>query len=149
MRLLGQKVKTLSCSRVRIWGSSVGSPAGDGPGARLHLATSGLFYALCKQRLSSPLAAYSTGRWTVDEMEMRTAFERGLNQHGYAFQYRVIQEALRVGRFHLASAELSGADVFLTVDLPLLRLATRMSGELSVPVADPVHFIEEIYQWKH
>jgi predicted nucleic acid-binding protein len=51
--------------------------------------------------------------------------------------------------FHLASAELSGAAVFLTVDLPLLRLAARVSGELHVPVTDPVHFIEEISQWKH
>jgi hypothetical protein len=51
--------------------------------------------------------------------------------------------------FHLASAELSGVDVFLTVDLPLLRLAARVSGELRVRVADPVHFIEEMSQWKH
>lgn len=51
--------------------------------------------------------------------------------------------------FHLASAELSGVAAFLTVDLPLLRLAARVSGELHVPVTDPVHFIEEISQWKH
>jgi hypothetical protein len=51
--------------------------------------------------------------------------------------------------FHLASAELSGVAVFLTVDLPLLRLAARLSAELHVPVSDPVHFIEEISQWKH
>jgi hypothetical protein len=35
------------------------------------------------------------------------------------------------------------------VDLPLLRLAARVSGELHVPVTDPVHFIEEISQWMH
>ena len=51
--------------------------------------------------------------------------------------------------FHLASAELSGAGAFLTVDLQILRLASRVSGELYVPVTDPVHFIEEISQWKH
>ena len=51
--------------------------------------------------------------------------------------------------FHLASAELSGATAFLTVDLPLLRLAARVSGELRVPVTDPVHFIQEIAKWKH
>ena len=51
--------------------------------------------------------------------------------------------------FHLAPAELSGIDAFLTVDLSLLKLATRVSGALSVPVTDPVHFIEEISQWKH
>ncbi len=51
--------------------------------------------------------------------------------------------------FHLASAELSDAAAFLTVDLQLLKLASRFSGELHVPVTDPVHFIEEVYQWKH
>jgi PIN domain len=51
--------------------------------------------------------------------------------------------------FHLASAELSGIEVFLTVDLQLLRLAARLSSELHVAVTDPVYFIEEISQWKH
>jgi hypothetical protein len=51
--------------------------------------------------------------------------------------------------FHLASAELSGVEVFLTVDLQVLSLAKRVSGELNVSVTDPVHFIEEISQWKH
>jgi predicted nucleic acid-binding protein len=51
--------------------------------------------------------------------------------------------------FHLASAELSGVAVFLTVDRQFLSLAARMSGELRVRVTDPVHFIEEISQWKH
>lgn len=49
--------------------------------------------------------------------------------------------------FHLASAELFGADVFLTVDLPLLKLATRLSAQLRVRVADPVSFLEEISKW--
>jgi hypothetical protein len=51
--------------------------------------------------------------------------------------------------FHLASAELSGANVFLTVDIQALRLASRVAGELRIPVNDPVHFLEEISQWKH
>lgn len=51
--------------------------------------------------------------------------------------------------FHLASAELSGVAVFLTVDRQFLSLAARMSGELRVRVTDPVHFIEEVSQWKH
>jgi predicted nucleic acid-binding protein len=51
--------------------------------------------------------------------------------------------------FHLASAELAGADVFLTVDLPLLKLATRLSEKLHVRVADPVGFLEELSQWTH
>jgi predicted nucleic acid-binding protein len=51
--------------------------------------------------------------------------------------------------FHLASAELGDAATFLTVDRQLLKLAGRVSGELHVPVTDPVHFIEEVSQWKH
>lgn len=51
--------------------------------------------------------------------------------------------------FHLASAELLGADVLLTVDLPLLKLATRLSAQLRVRVVDPVRFLEEIAQWTH
>jgi len=51
--------------------------------------------------------------------------------------------------FHLASAELSGAAAFLTVDVQILKLASRVSGELTVSVTDPVRFIEEISQWKH
>lgn len=51
--------------------------------------------------------------------------------------------------FHLASAEISGADVFLTVDRPLLTLATRHSVRLHVRVIDPVSFLEEISPWTH
>lgn len=51
--------------------------------------------------------------------------------------------------FHLASAELFDAEVFLTVDLPLLKLATRLSEQLRVRVADPIRFLEEISQWTH
>ncbi|HEX3557282.1 MAG TPA: hypothetical protein VIA62_28985 [Thermoanaerobaculia bacterium] len=51
--------------------------------------------------------------------------------------------------FHLASAELLGADVFLTVDLPLLKRAARLSEKLYVRVADPVSFLEELAQWTH
>lgn len=51
--------------------------------------------------------------------------------------------------FHLASAELLGADVLLTVDLPFLKLASRLSAQLRVRVVDPVKFLEEIAQWTH
>ena len=51
--------------------------------------------------------------------------------------------------FHLTCAELSGATVFLSVDIRLLRLAARLTRELRVRVADPVHFVEEIAQWTH
>jgi len=51
--------------------------------------------------------------------------------------------------FHMASAELSGADVFLTVDLPLLKLAARVSEALHVRVTDPVSLLEELGQWTH
>jgi len=51
--------------------------------------------------------------------------------------------------FHLASAELSGADVFLTVDLPLLKLAARLIEKLHIRVADPVRVLEELSEWTH
>lgn len=50
---------------------------------------------------------------------------------------------------HLASAEQFSADAFLTVDLPLLRLANRLSAQIRVRVADPVSFLEEFSQWTH
>jgi hypothetical protein len=51
--------------------------------------------------------------------------------------------------FHLASAELSGAAVFVTVDLRLLKLAGRLSESLSTRVTDPVRLVEEIVEWSH
>jgi hypothetical protein len=51
--------------------------------------------------------------------------------------------------FHLASAELSRADVFLTVDLPLLKLAARLTEKLHLRVADPVRLLEELSEWTH
>lgn len=51
--------------------------------------------------------------------------------------------------FHLASAELSDAAVFATVDLRLLKLAGRLSGSLSTRVTDPVRLVEEIVEWSH
>ena len=46
---------------------------------------------------------------------------------------------------HLASAELSHADVFVTVDYPLLSRARRLSGDLTVRVADPIRLAEEVF----
>lgn len=51
--------------------------------------------------------------------------------------------------FHLASAELVGADAFLTVDLPLRKLAHRELSQLHVRVTDPVRFLEELSEWTH
>ncbi|MBK8598885.1 MAG: PIN domain-containing protein [Holophagales bacterium] len=51
--------------------------------------------------------------------------------------------------FHLASAELSGAVVFVTVDLRLLKIAGRFSGQLSARVTDPLRLVEEIVEWTH
>ena len=46
--------------------------------------------------------------------------------------------------FHLASAESAGASVFLSVDIALIKLALRASGELRFRVMDPVRFLEEL-----
>ena len=51
--------------------------------------------------------------------------------------------------FHLASAEISGSAVFVTVDLRLLKLAGRLSESLSTRVTDPVRLGEEIVEWSH
>lgn len=51
--------------------------------------------------------------------------------------------------FHLASAELTSAAMFLTVDLPFLRLAQRIADELHVRVSDPIRFLEELAEWTH
>ena len=45
---------------------------------------------------------------------------------------------------HLASAELGGADVFLTTDDDLLRRARRSVGLLRVRVENPVLWYEEV-----
>lgn len=46
---------------------------------------------------------------------------------------------------HIASAELTHADVFVTVDYPLLRRARRLSSDLKVRVADPISLAEEVF----
>jgi hypothetical protein len=46
---------------------------------------------------------------------------------------------------HLASAELSHADVFVTVDYPLLSRARRQSSGLTVRVSDPIRLAEEVF----
>lgn len=46
---------------------------------------------------------------------------------------------------HVASAELSRADVFITVDYPLLSRARRQSGGLTVRVTDPIRLAEEVF----
>jgi hypothetical protein len=51
--------------------------------------------------------------------------------------------------FHLASAELSGALLFVSVDLRLLKTAGRHPGLLSIRVTDPVRLVEEVVEWTH
>lgn len=48
--------------------------------------------------------------------------------------------------FHIACAELARANVFLTVDIRILRAAARHGDALSVRILDPVKFVEEISQ---
>jgi hypothetical protein len=47
---------------------------------------------------------------------------------------------------HVASAEFSGADVFLTTDDRLLKRATSYSGQLGVRVSNPVQWFIDISQ---
>lgn len=49
---------------------------------------------------------------------------------------------------HLATAELAGADLFVTVDIRFLKVASRIST-IRCRVTDPVTLIEELSQWKH
>ena len=46
---------------------------------------------------------------------------------------------------HLGSAELSHADVFVTVDYPLLSRAGRQASSISVRVTDPIRLAEEVF----
>ena len=48
--------------------------------------------------------------------------------------------------FHLASAEGSGADVFVTTDDRLLATARRRDESLGVRVTDPVSLVEEVFR---
>ena len=57
--------------------------------------------------------------------------------------------SLGLGKFdslHVASAELAAADVFVTVDYPLLSRARKTSSELQVRVTDPLRFAEEVFR---
>ncbi len=44
---------------------------------------------------------------------------------------------------HLALAEHGGADIFLTVDDRLIRLANRLEGKVRIPVSNPLTWIRE------
>ena len=50
---------------------------------------------------------------------------------------------------HLGSAELSRADVFVTVDYPLLSRAHAHSSSLNVRVTDPIRLAEEVFRWNN
>ncbi len=45
---------------------------------------------------------------------------------------------------HLACAESGGAELFLTTDDRLLRLASRLSGQLGVRVENPLTWLKEV-----
>ena len=66
---------------------------------------------------------------------------------------RRLQELTALGfknfdAFHVASAELAGASVFVTVDLGILRVAARHESGINLRFADPIQFVEELSQWK-
>jgi len=50
--------------------------------------------------------------------------------------------------FHIASAELSQASAFVTVDSRLLRNAARHDADINVRVVDPIRLLEELWQPK-
>jgi hypothetical protein len=50
--------------------------------------------------------------------------------------------------FHVASAELTRARAFVTVDHRLLRAGTRHAAALKTRVIDPIQLVEELSQWK-
>jgi predicted nucleic acid-binding protein len=62
-------------------------------------------------------------------------------------------ERLGLGAFdalHIASAEAGQADVFLTTDQALLRRAARLGETLSIPVANPLTWLRELWDtWQH
>lgn len=47
---------------------------------------------------------------------------------------------------HLACAESGGAEVLLTTDSQLLRLASRLSGQLRVRVENPLAWLKEVME---
>ena len=56
--------------------------------------------------------------------------------------------ALGLSKFdglHLATAELSSASVFVTVDYPLLNRLRRNESVLKVRASDPVRLVEEVF----
>lgn len=50
--------------------------------------------------------------------------------------------------FHVASAELTRATAFVTVDHRLLHAGTRHAAALKTRVIDPIQLVEELSQWK-
>ena len=50
---------------------------------------------------------------------------------------------------HLACAESGRADVFLTTDDRLLRLASRFSDQLHVRVENPLTWLKEVIKYEH
>lgn len=49
--------------------------------------------------------------------------------------------------FHLASAELSKADVLLTVDNRMVRKAVTLADRIQTRVANPLAFLQEVSSW--
>ena len=61
-----------------------------------------------------------------------TIEQRGIHLNGLGFK--------RLDALHLAAAECQKADVMLTTDDQLLRLAARHANNLTIPIINPVHF---------
>ncbi len=79
------------------------------------------------------------------------AFASGLVAPQEATRYRAgALEAKGFGAFdalHLASAEAAKADCLLTVDDRFISLATRLQADVSLPVLNPVDWLERRSSW--
>ena len=70
-----------------------------------------------------------------------------LNEHAFARALEL--ESLGFGGFdalHLSAAEQAGADVFLSTDGQLLRVAMRMQSQLRVRVENPLTWLRDVIE---
>ncbi len=114
----------------------LGAPAG-----RLHLVRSAA-HALENAFNTVVSRREAVSQWLaqapLDLVPVRDLLSRALALSSVGFP--------RFDSLHLASAELSRADVFVTVDYPLFNRARKHSGLIQVRVSDPGRLAEEVFR---